>query len=214
MPAALRKARTASSSAPRAARSAFAVASAPNTGESARIASSAPGSSVARTKSRPHAETAATRRPELHVVQGRGKRRIDAEAVTDGFQRLIAWVVGRRSPFLTTVVAAVFLMGTLLGTLALRTQMVEYSFEAARVNKSIAMLTQDSQTYQSELDRLEAQLPQKATEMGMVPQQGTLSIDLQGYQPPADDASAQAAQTQNQGQQTQSQNQQQTTEGQ
>lgn len=192
MPAALRKTRSMPA---RTARSVSAAA--PNSGETARVQASRSVSPARVAEPRPRTQPAATRRPELHVIQGR-KRQPGADAVTDGFQRLFAWVTGRRSPFLTVVVAAAFLGGTLLGTLALRTQMVEYSFESARVNRSIAMLTQDAQTYQSELDRLEAQLPERATQMGMVPQQGTLSIDLQGYQPPADDEAANAAQQQTQ----------------
>lgn len=174
MPAALRSTRSASGSA-RTASSARAA------GSSARAAASTRGTAKP-ASSRPHAESGASARPELHVIQGR-KKSLDAKAVTDGFQRLFTWVLNRRSPFITTVIAALFLMGTLLGTLALRTQMIENSFEATRLSKSIAMLTQDSQTYESELNKLEAQLPQKAQEMGMVPQSGSISIDLQGYQP-------------------------------
>lgn len=41
---------------------------------------------------------------------------------------------------------------------------------------------------QAKLDELEASLPSKAEEMGMVPQKGALTIDLNGYQPSGDDA--------------------------
>ena len=185
MPAALRSTRSASGSARTAGSTRTAAsqraASTQRTAGTARTAASTR-SSANPAKSRPRTESAASARPELHVIQGR-KKSLDAQAVTDGFQRLLSWILNRRSPFITTVVAALFLMGTLLGTLALRTQMIENSFEATRLNRSIAMLTQDSQTYESELNRLEAQLPQKAQEMGMVPQSGSISIDLQGYQP-------------------------------
>ena len=66
----------------------------------------------------------------------------------------------------------------------LRTQMVQHSFEANQIESNITRLTQDVET---KLDELEASLPSKAEEMGMVPQKGALTIDLNGYQPSGDD---------------------------
>lgn len=63
----------------------------------------------------------------------------------------------------------------------LRTQMIENSFSAAQTTSNISELTQDVQEDQAKLDALEATLPDKAQQMGMVPQEGTVSIDLQGY---------------------------------
>lgn len=117
------------------------------------------------------------------VARDRG---VETVALASGVKKIALWIMSWRSPFLPTIVAAVFLVGTLLGTLALRTQMVEDSFEATRLTRSINNLKQDAQGYQSQLDRLEAQLPTKAQELGMVPQQGSIAIDLNGYQPPAD----------------------------
>ena len=48
-------------------------------------------------------------------------------------------------------------------------------------------LTQDVEDDQTKLAELEASLPSKAEEMGMVPQKGALTIDLNGYQPSGDD---------------------------
>lgn len=82
------------------------------------------------------------------------------------------------------VIAVVFLFASLLGSLALRTQMVQNSFEQAQVQSNISKLNQDVEDDQAQLDSLQASLPDRAQKMGMVPQQGPLSIDLQGYQAP------------------------------
>ena len=73
-------------------------------------------------------------------------------------------------------------IGTLFGALMLRTQMVQNSFEAAQIETNINRLTQDIEDDQAKLDQLVANLPDKASDMGMVPQQGSVSIDLSGYQ--------------------------------
>lgn len=86
-------------------------------------------------------------------------------------------------PLLQVIVAVAFLAVCLLGSLALRTQMAQNSFEQTRVQDNISTLTQDVQDDQAKLDALQASLPQKAQDMGMVPQQGSISIDLSGYQP-------------------------------
>ena len=78
--------------------------------------------------------------------------------------------------------------GCLLGSLTLRTQMVQHSFEANQIESNITRLIQDVEDDQAKLDELEASLPSKAEEMGMVPQKGALTIDLNGYQPSGDDA--------------------------
>ncbi|NMN00899.1 hypothetical protein G1C96_1480 [Bifidobacterium sp. DSM 109958] len=160
---------------------------------SARVARSARSAETGRP--RPHTDERTAARPDESRGESRARRErsVDVSAMSEGFGRILRWVMNRRAPFLPTVLAALFLIGTLLGTLALRTQMVENSFEATRLNRSISNLTQDAQTYQSELDRLEAQLPTKAKDLGMVPQQGSITIDLQGYQAPADSPSASAS---------------------
>lgn len=146
-------------------------------------------------------------RPDNGEAPGPGKRaerrsgvshdrKGNAVSLAGGARTIVLWVMNRRSPFLPTIVAALFLVGTLLGTLALRTWMVEDSFEATRLARSINNLKQDAQEYQNQLDRLEAQLPAKAQKLGMVPQQGSIAIDLNGYQPPADSPEQSSAQEQ------------------
>ena len=80
-------------------------------------------------------------------------------------------------------IALAFLGATAVGSLTLRTQMAENSFESQQTEQQIEKLQQDIQTDQTKLDSLQASLPQKAQDMGMVPQQDSVTIDLNGYQP-------------------------------
>jgi Tfp pilus assembly protein PilN len=61
--------------------------------------------------------------------------------------------------------------------------MAENSFDSQQTEQQIEKLQQDIQTDQTKLDSLQASLPQKAQDMGMVPQQDSVTIDLNGYQP-------------------------------
>ena len=117
----------------------------------------------------------------MHVVKG---TRAEGNSVKRGFEQLITWTRTRSTPLLHLVIAVVFLGGCLLGSLTLRTQMVQ----ANQIESNITRLTQDVEDDQAKLDELEASLPSKAEEMGMVPQKGALTIDLNGYQPSGDDA--------------------------
>ncbi|MBW3087769.1 hypothetical protein KIH77_03335 [Bifidobacterium sp. 82T24] len=79
------------------------------------------------------------------------------------------------------VCALVFLAASLIGSLVLRTQMVEDSFAITETQQSIGRLTQDIQERQTKLDSLQASLPQKAQKLGMVPGTDSLTVDLNGY---------------------------------
>ena len=94
--------------------------------------------------------------------------------------RVIEWTRTRSAPLVHVAIAVIFLVGTLFGALMLRTQMVQNSFEAAQIETNINRLTQDIEDDQAKLDQLVAN--DKASDMGMVPQQGSVSIDLSGYQ--------------------------------
>ena len=59
--------------------------------------------------------------------------------------------------------------------------MAEISFEQAATQSSISRLRQDVETAQTKLDALEADLPAKAQDMGMIPQQGAITVDLSAY---------------------------------
>ena len=75
-------------------------------------------------------EIAGTTRPELHVIKG---NRTDESRVRRGFEQLLTWTRTRRTPLLHLVVAVAFLVVCLLGSLTLRTQMVQNSFEANQI---------------------------------------------------------------------------------
>lgn len=129
---------------------------------------------------RPSRGGAGSPRPELHVVSS---PREGSNAAARGFKRLMEWTQTRSTPLFYIVIAVVFLVGTLLGALTLRTQMVEISFESSQTEARIERLSQDVEDRQTRLDMLKASLPERAQEMGMVPQEGSISIDLNGYQP-------------------------------
>lgn len=136
-------------------------------------------STADRSSRRPDAAAKPASRPELRVVNG---GRSD-EGLGEGLGRVMEWVRTRSAPTVHIVVAVVFLASTLLGALMLRTQMVENAFEVSTLETSISRLSQDVQDDQAKLDRLEAALPQKASDLGMVPQSSSVTIDLNGYQP-------------------------------
>lgn len=122
----------------------------------------------------------ASTRPALHLVKN---ERVEASARRNRFQQFLEWTRSRRAPFLQIAAAIVFLSATLVIALGLRTQMASNSFESDQTENHIEQLQQDIQTDQTKLDSLQASLPQKAQDMGMVAQQDSVTIDLNGYQP-------------------------------
>lgn len=127
---------------------------------------------------RTHEAGAPPARPDLHVVTG---NRNQSSPVTRGVERLFTWTRTRKAPMLNVVIAMVFLAVCLVGSLTLRTQMAQQAFEQTQVQGHIATLTQDVEDDQAKLDELQASLPRKAQDMRMVPQQGSIAIDLNGY---------------------------------
>lgn len=134
--------------------------------------------------SRPASKPQSVSRPELRLISN--QRHGNAENQSNVFGRVIEWTRTRSAPLIHVVIAVVFLAATLLGALMLRTQMVQNSFEASQVKQHINVLTQDVEDDQAKLDQLVASLPDKASDMGMVSQQGAVSIDLNGYQKPSE----------------------------
>lgn len=122
----------------------------------------------------------APKRPEFRTVTG---GRIDKESMLHGLGRVMEWTRTRSLRLLHLGLAVVFLVACLLISLMLRTQMVQDSFAASEAQSNITRLEQDVEAEQTKLDKLEASLLSKAEEMGMVPQSGSLSIDLNGYKP-------------------------------
>ena len=125
-------------------------------------------SNAAPASNRPHTKHQSSSRPELRVVSNpRGNEQGNVVG------RVIEWTRTRSAPLVHVAIAVIFLVGT---------QMVQNSFEAAQIETNINRLTQDIEDDQAKLDQLVANLPDKASDMGMVPQQGSVSIDLSGYQ--------------------------------
>ncbi|NEG54378.1 hypothetical protein [Bifidobacterium platyrrhinorum] len=135
-------------------------------------------SNAAAASRRPEPAARPASRPELRVVNG---GRADKDGLAAGFGRVMEWVRTRSAPTVHIVIAVAFLASTLVGALMLRTQMVSNAFEVSSLETSISRLTQDVQDDQAKLDQLQASLPQKASDMGMVPQSSSVSIDLNGY---------------------------------
>ncbi|WP_300746347.1 hypothetical protein [uncultured Bifidobacterium sp.] len=122
----------------------------------------------------------AAARPELHVVNS---EQADSASSQDRLRSFIEWTRSHTVPVIQVGIAIAFLGATAVGSLTLRTQMAENSFDSQQTEQQIEKLQQDIQTDQTKLDSLQASLPQKAQDMGMVPQQDSVTIDLNGYQP-------------------------------
>ena len=112
-------------------------------------------------------------RPALSVVTGHRQ--------PTGLGRVAHWARNRHTTTIRIVCATGFLVASLVISLIVTTLMVQNSFTASEVKSNIAQLVQDIDDDQARLDHLEASLPQQAQDMGMVPQQGSISIDLSGY---------------------------------
>ncbi len=134
-------------------------------------------------KMKAEAEEHTSKRPQLRVVDSAKSRKF---LVSQGLDQLWKWTKTRTTPMVYLVVAVVFLVASLLGSLMLRTQMIQDSFEATQVQRNITTLTQDVEDDQAKLDQLEASLPQRAEDMKMIPATNSVTIDLQGYKPSQD----------------------------
>ncbi|MCI6532733.1 MAG: hypothetical protein SO053_02260 [Bifidobacterium animalis] len=129
----------------------------------------------------------ALKRPHLHVVESGEHHAKETGHGAHVASSVIAWTRSRPRPWLHTAIAILFLVLCWIGTLMLRTQMVENSFESSQVEQNITMLRQDVEDDQAKLSNLEATLPDRAQKLNMVPASGSLTIDLNGYQPPKDE---------------------------
>ncbi|MBF9314726.1 hypothetical protein GK675_03515 [Bifidobacteriaceae bacterium NR002] len=114
-------------------------------------------------------------------VSSAGSSNRKSSAVFDRFHKVMAWSNTRKVPLINFIIIVIFMVVTLSTSLMLRTQMAELSFEQTATQSRISRLRQDVETKQAKLDTLEAELPAKAQDMGMVPQQGSIAIDLSDY---------------------------------
>ncbi|RFD78994.1 hypothetical protein [Gardnerella vaginalis] len=101
--------------------------------------------------------------------------------VMNRLHKVIEWSNTRKAPLFNVIIVVLFLVITPTTSLLLRTKMAEISFEQAATQSSISRLRQDVETAHTKLDTLEADLPAKAQTMGMVPQQGAITVDLSDY---------------------------------
>lgn len=101
--------------------------------------------------------------------------------VMNRLHKVIEWSNTRKAPLFNVIIVVLFLVITPTTSLLLRTKMAEISFEQAATQSSISRLRQDVEAAQTKLDTLEADLPAKAQTMGMVPQQGAITVDLSDY---------------------------------
>lgn len=122
--------------------------------------------------------TAAQSRPELRVSTEKTQHPV---TFPERIRQAVTGDSPRRMRVFHFVCALVFLAASLVGSLVLRTQMVEDSFAITETQQSIGRLTQDIQERQTKLDSLQASLPNKAQKLGMVPGTDSLTIDLDGY---------------------------------
>lgn len=104
-----------------------------------------------------------------------------SSAMLERFSKVMTWSNTRKVPLVNCMIIVIFMVVTLLTSLLLRTQMAEISFDQTAVQMRISRLHQDVEACQAKLDTLESELPARAQRMGMVPQQGSISIDLSDY---------------------------------
>lgn len=107
--------------------------------------------------------------------------------ILEHFNKVVAWSNTSMVPVFNIIIIVLFLVIALTVSLAIRTQMAALSFEQTRLQIAISKERQDLESKQAQLDALEAQLPAKAQEMGMIPQQGAITIDLSDYAKKYDD---------------------------
>lgn len=107
--------------------------------------------------------------------------------ILEHFNKVVAWSNTSMVPVFNIIIIVLFLIIALTVSLAIRTQMAALSFEQTRLQIAISKERQDLESKQAQLDALEAQLPAKAQEMGMIPQQGAITIDLSDYAKKHDD---------------------------
>ncbi|MDO4912935.1 MAG: hypothetical protein Q3961_00100 [Bifidobacteriaceae bacterium] len=122
-------------------------------------------------------------RPASNRNKTRSQNRPNNSSNTNIVNRAIEWSRTRNARLINVVVAIIFLIGTIMVSLALRTAIVEISFESNKAQNQIMQLQQDVSDDQAKLDSMEASLPKKAQDLGMVSQDNSVSIDLKDYKP-------------------------------
>lgn len=113
-----------------------------------------------------------TSRPALRVIEG------EADASKHRIHSPIAWTHTLSKSMLLVGGAIVFLVLSMALSLFLRTLMIEDSFTLSQTQQSISQLQQDVEADELQLEQLNADLPNKATQLGMVPGSGSVTLDM------------------------------------
>lgn len=128
------------------------------------VSSSALGTGSGR---RPVSSPKAALRPASTVLERHRRRLASSVTLTRLWHRF-----GR------AIIALAFLLACMMGCLWMRTQMVQDSFTISHLTNSIAMLRQDVEDQQTRLDALNAELPQRASKLGLVVSNSSVQVDL------------------------------------
>lgn len=128
---------------------------------------------ASRTSTRSNPRTTINERPQLRVTSREDRRRqlglmAQVRTVADN-RRLSTFVLG------SSVVLLIMSLGL---TLVLRTQMTENAYSITETQTTVSQLTQDVQQDRAKLNSLEAELPERATSMGMQQGSDSMTIDM------------------------------------
>ncbi|MDD6373745.1 MAG: hypothetical protein PUF97_04620 [Bifidobacteriaceae bacterium] len=84
----------------------------------------------------------------------------------------------KRTTIVPIVIAMVALVLSIVGTMSLHMVMIEDSFELTRVEQTNTQLRQDIENDQLQIDQQSANLPNKATDLGMQPGSDSVTLDM------------------------------------
>lgn len=116
-------------------------------------------------------------RPALRVIGS------EADARKHRIASPVGWTRRLSKTMLRIGSAVIILVLSMSAALGLRTLMIEDSFTLSSTKQSISQLQQDVEADELQLEQLNADLPNKATQMGMVPGSGSVTLDMgQGVQ--------------------------------
>jgi hypothetical protein len=109
--------------------------------------------------------------PQLRAIQGGKGTRVAA----------VRSPLKARASFGFLFLCAAVLVASLVVVLVLNTNVINGSYESARLQTQIRQVDQDIQTKQEMLRRTQASLPTKAAELGLVPAENAEVINITSY---------------------------------
>ncbi|MFD0705166.1 hypothetical protein ACFQY8_05345 [Alloscardovia venturai] len=111
--------------------------------------------------------------PQLNV-----RSREEQQYNSGVFSHIWSWANTRRAPYAYVIVSVAILIASVFGSLMLRTAMVENAYSISHTQRTVSQLTQDVQQDRAKLDALEADLPNRANQLGMQESSESMTIDL------------------------------------